>query len=80
MMETLVLNGSIILEPISPYNFDALETIPPREQKIMAGLIFDKLLSAEKILGFFKRYEGYEKLAFHYIWEDLFWRVLEKKT
>jgi hypothetical protein len=40
-------------------------------------LIFDKLLSSEKILGFFKRHEGYEKLAFHYIWEDLFWRVLE---
>ena len=79
MIEKLVLNRSIILEPGSPYNFDALETIPSREQRIMPRL-FDKLVSAEKILSFFKGYRGYEKLAFHYVWEDLFWRVLEKKT
>ena len=59
MIEKLVLNRSIILEPRSPYSFDAPETIPPREQKIMAGLIFDK------------------NMAFHHIWEDLFWRILE---
>jgi len=57
------------------YFLDALETIPPWEQKIMSRLIFrKKLVSAEKILKFFRRYHPYEKLAFHYLWEDLFWR------
>ncbi len=57
------------------YFCDALETIPPWEQKIMSRLIFNKeLVPAKKILGFFKRYKGWEKLAFHYIWEDVFWK------
>jgi 3-methyladenine DNA glycosylase/8-oxoguanine DNA glycosylase len=58
------------------YHYDALEIIPPWEQKIMSKLLFDKkLVSAEKILNFFKkRYTGWEKLAFHYIWEDIFWK------
>lgn len=58
------------------YFLDALEKIPRWEQKIMSRLLFNRrLVSAEKILNFFRsRYEGYEKLAFHYIWEDLFWR------
>jgi 3-methyladenine DNA glycosylase/8-oxoguanine DNA glycosylase len=58
------------------YFCDALETIPPWEQKIMSRLIFNKkLVPAKKILGFFrKNYKGWEKLAFHYIWEDVFWR------
>ena len=58
------------------YFCDALETIPPWEQKIMSRLIFNKeLVTAKKILEFFKkRYVGWEKLAFHYIWEDVFWK------
>lgn len=58
------------------YFLDALETIPPWEQKIMSRLIFNKkLIPAKNILNFFKRkYKGYEKLAFHYLWEDLFWQ------
>jgi 3-methyladenine DNA glycosylase/8-oxoguanine DNA glycosylase len=57
------------------YFCDTLETIPPWEQKIMSKLIFDKdLVVKEEILGFFKKYEGWEKLAFIYIWEDVFWR------
>jgi len=58
------------------YHYDALETIPPWEQKIMSRLLFNKkLVSAKKILNFFrKRYSGWEKLAFHYIWEDIFWK------
>lgn len=58
------------------YFLDSLETIPPWEQKIMSRLLFNKrLVPAERILSFFKkRYEGYEKLAFHYLWEDLFWK------
>ncbi|XOB40980.1 MAG: DNA-3-methyladenine glycosylase family protein [Candidatus Nealsonbacteria bacterium] len=58
------------------YHYDALETIPPWEQKIMSKLLFNKkLVSAKRILNFFKkRYAGWEKLAFHYIWEDVFWK------
>ncbi len=58
------------------YHYDALETIPPWEQKIMSMLIFKKkLVPVEKILNFFrKRYPSWEKLAFHYMWEDLFWQ------
>ncbi|MEK7142785.1 MAG: hypothetical protein AAB785_01110 [Patescibacteria group bacterium] len=63
------------------YKYDALETIPPWEQKIMSKLLFDKpLVPTEKILQFFrKRYAGWEKLAFHYIWEDLFWKHKNQK-
>lgn len=58
------------------YQYDALATIPPWEQKIMSKLLFDKkLVSDKKILNFFrKNYPGWEKLAFHYIWEDIFWK------
>lgn len=58
------------------YFCDSLETIPPWEQKIMSKLVFNrKLVSANKILHFFRRkYSGWEKLAFHYIWEDIFWK------
>ena len=57
------------------YFLDALETIPHWEQKIMSRLIFNKkLVSVNKILKFFERYKPYRKLAFHYLWEDLFWR------
>jgi len=58
------------------YHYDALETIPPWEQKIMSRLLFNKrLVSDKKILSFFrKRYKGWEKLAFHYVWEDIFWK------
>ncbi len=58
------------------YQYDVLATIPPWEQKIMSKLLFDKkLVSDKKILNFFrKNYVGWEKLAFHYIWEDIFWQ------
>ena len=57
------------------YFYGKLETLPPWEQKIISRLIFDKeLLSIEEILGFFRQFKGWEKLAFHYIWEDVFWR------
>lgn len=58
------------------YHYDALETIPSWEQKIMSKLLFNKkLVSVEKILNFFrKKYPNWEKLAFHYIWEDIFWK------
>jgi 3-methyladenine DNA glycosylase/8-oxoguanine DNA glycosylase len=57
------------------YFLDSLETIPPWEQKILSRLLFDKeLVPVPKILNFFKKYKGFEKLALHYIWEDVFWR------
>jgi len=58
------------------YFCDTMETIPPWEQKILSRLIFNKkLVSSKKILEFFrKRYKGWEKLASHYIWEDIFWK------
>jgi 3-methyladenine DNA glycosylase/8-oxoguanine DNA glycosylase len=57
------------------YFCDALATIPPWEQKIMSRLIFNKkLVSTKKILDFFKKFKNWEKLAFHYIWEDIFWK------
>ncbi|XOB40912.1 MAG: hypothetical protein ACKKMW_02485 [Candidatus Nealsonbacteria bacterium] len=38
------------------YHYDALETIPPWEQKIMSKLLFNKkLVSAKKSLGFLKK-------------------------
>ena len=57
------------------YFYGVLETIPPWEQKIMSRLIFnDNLVAPEKVFGFFRKFEGWEKLAFHYIWEDIFWK------
>jgi len=58
------------------YHCDHLATIPPWEQKIMSRLLFNKkLVSTKRILDFFKKkYKGWEKLAFHYIWEDIFWK------
>jgi len=63
------------------YHYDALETIPPWEQKIMSRLLFNKkMVSTERILNFFrKRYSGWEKLAFHYMWEDIFWKRKTQK-
>lgn len=63
------------------YHCDHLATIPPWEQKIMSRLLFNKkLVSTKKILDFFtKRYKGWEKLAFHYIWEDIFWKRKTQK-
>lgn len=58
------------------YHYNALETIPPWEQKIMSKLLFnEKLVSTKTIMNFFRRkYPDWEKLAFHYIWEDIFWK------
>jgi len=63
------------------YFLDALDLIPPWERKIMSRLLFRKrLVPAERILRFFReRYAGYGYLAFHYIWEDLFWRRKHKR-
>lgn len=57
------------------YFYDALETIPPWEAKILSRLIFHKDSALiEEILDYFRRFKGWEKLASHYLWEDVFWR------
>jgi len=57
------------------YCYDALDTIPPWEQKIMSRLLFDReSVPVEEIRAFFNKFRGWEKLVFHYIWEDVFWR------
>ncbi len=58
------------------YFLDDLRIVPPWERKIMSRLLFGKPLVPEaRIKAFFRdRYPGYEKLAFDYLWEDLFWR------
>ncbi len=58
------------------YRLDDLRVVPPWERKIMSRLLFGRPLVPEsRILRFFQaRYPGYEKLAFHYLWEDVFWR------
>ena len=58
------------------YFLDDLRITPPWERKIMSRLLFGRRMVPEaRILRFFgSRYPGYEKLAFNYLWEDLFWR------
>ncbi|MDG6989382.1 MAG: hypothetical protein JRN21_08705 [Nitrososphaerota archaeon] len=47
----------------------------------MSRLLFDRrLVPAERVLGFFNAsYPGYGDLAFHYRWENLFWRRKREK-
>jgi 3-methyladenine DNA glycosylase/8-oxoguanine DNA glycosylase len=57
------------------YCYDALAVIPPWEQKVLSRHLFaQELAPVPEILGFFEPYRPYRKLAFHYIWEDLFWQ------
>jgi len=58
------------------YHYDALETIPPWEQKILSMLLYNKKLvpTARILKDIKKRYGKWQKLAIHYIWEDIFWR------
>ena len=55
---------------------DGLRVVPPWERKIMSRLLFGRRLVPEaRILRLFRtRYPGYDKLAFDYLCEDLFWR------
>ena len=63
------------------YHYDALETIPPWEQKILSMLLYNKkLVPTVKLLkDINKRYGKWQKLAVHYIWEDIFWRRKNEK-
>lgn len=58
------------------YHYNALETIPPWEQKILSRILYNKkLVPANKILKDAEnRWGKWKKLAIHYIWEDIFWK------
>lgn len=63
------------------YHYDALETIPPWEQKILSMLLYEKpFISTKRILrDAKKRWGEWRKLAIHYVWEDIFWQRKIKK-
>lgn len=64
------------------YHYDALEIIPPWEQKILSRLLFNKpLVPVKQILDYAEEHLGkWEKLAVHYLWEDLFWQHKKNKV
>lgn len=61
--------------------YDALEYIPPWEQKIYSRLLFNKeLVESDVILDEVKKRWGrWRMLAMHYIFEDLFWKRKTQK-
>lgn len=61
--------------------YDALEYIPPWEQKIYSKLLFnEELVDAEVIIGEIKnRWGKWRMLAMHYVFEDLFWKRKTQK-
>ena len=60
------------------HHYDFFEHISPWEQKIYSKLFFDQdpedPVSVEKLIDYFDRYQPYQQLAVHYIWEDLWWK------
>jgi len=57
------------------HHYDALDHIPPWEQKIYSKMFYDQeLVDVPTILNDInKRYGKWKALAVHYIFEDLFW-------
>lgn len=57
------------------HDHETLNHISPWEGKIMSKIMFNKLVSEDKILKEFeKRYGRWKMLAFTYIFTDIFWR------
>lgn len=60
------------------HHWHFFDHVSPWEQKIYSKLFFDKdpekPVPAKKLLQHFKKYEPYQQLAVHYIWEDLWWK------
>lgn len=58
------------------HQYDALDHIPPWEQKIYSRLFFNQELVDTSVLldELEHRYGAWKMLAVHYIFEDLFWR------
>lgn len=59
------------------HHWDFFNHISPWEQKIYSKVFFDrdpeKPVSVDKLLKHFKKYQPFQHLAVHYIWEDLWW-------
>lgn len=58
------------------HHYDALEYIPPWEQKIYSRLLFERDLVDTSLLltEIDRRFGKWKMLAMHYIFEDLFWK------
>jgi 3-methyladenine DNA glycosylase/8-oxoguanine DNA glycosylase len=60
------------------HHLDDMAHISPWEQRIYSKLFFgrdpDDPVEADELLTTFERFDEYQMLAVHYIWEDLFWR------
>jgi len=64
------------------HHWHFFDHVSPWEQKIYSKLFFDKdpekPVPVKKLLQHFKKYEPYQQLAVHYIWEDLWWKRKNK--
>ncbi len=65
------------------HRWDHVTHISPWEQKIYSKLFFDrdpdKPVPVARLMRLFqRRFGGWEMLAVHYLWEDLFWRHKRK--
>lgn len=67
------------------HRFDYMNKISPWEQKIYTKLFWNKdyekeLIPTDKMLIYFKKqFDEWQRLAIHYIWEDLWWQRKHKK-
>ena len=63
------------------HHWDFFDHISPWEQKIYSKVFFgrdpEKPVSVNKLLKHFKKYQPFQHLAVHYIWEDLWWKRKE---
>jgi 3-methyladenine DNA glycosylase/8-oxoguanine DNA glycosylase len=64
------------------HHFDFFNHISPWEQKIYSKLFFDQdpenPVPVKKLLKHFEKYQPYQQLAVHYLWEDLWWKRKNK--
>ncbi len=57
------------------HDYEILSHIPPWEGKILSKIMFNKFVSEDRLLKEFeKRYDTWKRLAFVYIFTDVFWR------
>ncbi|MBU3904628.1 MAG: hypothetical protein KJ906_00560 [Nanoarchaeota archaeon] len=57
------------------HDHETLDHMPPWEGKILSKIMFGKFVSEDKLLKEFeKRYDKWKRLAFVYIFADIFWR------
>jgi len=63
------------------HHYDAFDTLPPWDQKILSRLIYNKpFVPVKKILKDAQiRWGKWKRLAIHYVWEDIFWQRKQGK-